>query len=106
MRFNFHDFATSSLLGEVLYVAIFERQITPRKFCTPFVKILLFYLKIPKSPFVLGKISYAIFKSELLLGNFIVEGFYLDDAPAYQSNFSFRGLDSFQFLQDISNLAS
>ena len=44
-----------------------EGQITPRKSRTPSVKILLFYLKIPKYPFVLEKISYAIFKSELPL---------------------------------------
>ena len=30
-------------------------QITPRKYRTPFVKILLFHLKIPGNPFVLGK---------------------------------------------------
>ena len=44
-------------------VALAEGQITP------FVKILLFYLKIPGNPFVLGKISYALFKSELPLGS-------------------------------------
>ena len=44
-----------------------EGQITPRKSRTPFLKILLFYLKILKNPFVLEKISYAIFKSELPL---------------------------------------
>ena len=44
-----------------------EGQITPRKSRTPFVKILLFYLKIPGNPFVLGKISNAICTSELPL---------------------------------------
>ena len=43
---------------------IFEGQITLRKSRTPFVKMLLFYLKIPRNPFVLSKISYAICKSE------------------------------------------
>ena len=42
-------------------------QITPRKSRTPFVKMLLFYLKIIGNPFVLGKILYAIYKSELPL---------------------------------------
>ena len=48
-----------------------EGQITPKKYRTPLVEILLFDLKIPRNPFVLGKISYAICKSELplVLGN-------------------------------------
>ena len=33
------------------------------------MKVLLFYLKIPRNPFVLGKISCASFKSELPLGS-------------------------------------
>ena len=48
-------------------VTLLEGQITPRKSRTPFVKILLFYLKILENPSVLGKISYAICKSELPL---------------------------------------
>ena len=42
-------------------------QITPKKSRTPLVEILLFDLKIPRYPFVLGKISYAICKSGLPL---------------------------------------
>ena len=45
-----------------------EGQITPKKSRTPLVEILLFYLKIPRNHFVLGKISYAIRKRELPLG--------------------------------------
>ena len=45
-----------------------EGQVTPRKSCTPFLEILLFYLAILGNPFVLSKISYAICKSELHLG--------------------------------------
>ena len=44
-----------------------EGQITPKKSRTPLVEILLFDLKIPRNPFVLGEISYAICKSELPL---------------------------------------
>ena len=38
-----------------------------KKSRTPLVEIRLFYLEIPRIPFVLGKISYAICKSELPL---------------------------------------
>ena len=34
---------------------------------TPLMEILLFYMEIPRNPFVLGKISYVICKSELPL---------------------------------------
>ena len=60
-----------------------ERQITPRKSRTSFVKILLFTLNISRNPFVLGKISNAICKSELPLGIevrvWVFFRFYLSD---------------------------
>ena len=54
-------------------------QITPRKYRTPFVKILLFCLKIPGNPFVLGKISHAICKSEF----FQIKLFLLQETDAH-----------------------
>ena len=53
---------------EISDVVVGEGQITQRKSRTLLVEILLFYPKILVNPFVLGKISYAICKSELPFG--------------------------------------